>query len=363
MRIVVRTDASLSIGTGHVVRCLTLAGALSQRGADVLFVCREHLGDSVAMIEEQGFEVHRLHARESAGVASETPDHDHRLGTSWEVDALETAAAIATAGAAPDWLVVDHYALDRRWESALRTSVRRIMAIDDVADRPHDCDLLLDQNVDNPLHQRYSRLLPEHATRLLGTAYALVRPEFAAHRAAALSRRDGQLDRILVSMGGTDPENDTAKAVKGLAKVDSHRYTVDVVIGASNRHREELLALCERLPSATLHVQTIHMATLMSQADVAIAAGGSTTWERCVVGLPAVVAIQSQNQAAIVEAIHQVGAHQSLGWSSDLEPDDYGRAIEALTHQTLTRMSKVSASLCDGAGATRVAQYLMAQND
>ena len=191
MKIVFRTDASLSIGTGHVVRCLTLAGALSQRGADVLFVCREHLGDSVAMIEEQGFEVHRLHARESAGVASETPDDDHRLGTSWEVDALETAVAIATAGGTPDWLVVDHYALDLRWESVLRASVGRIMAIDDIADRPHDCDVLLDQNVDNPLHQRYSRLLPKQATRLLGTSYALVRPEFASSSAEPAGRTIG----------------------------------------------------------------------------------------------------------------------------------------------------------------------------
>jgi UDP-2,4-diacetamido-2,4,6-trideoxy-beta-L-altropyranose hydrolase len=160
-------------------------------------------------------------------------------------------------------------------------------------------------------------------------------------------------------MGGTDPENDTAKAVKGITMVDSHRYAVDVVVGRSNRHQEELLALCESLPAAALHVQTIHMASLMSQAHVAITAGGSTTWERCVVGLPGIVVIQSQNQAAIVEAVHKIGGHESLGWSRDVAPGDYGRAIEALTRQSLTRMSNVSASLCDGEGASRVAEHLL----
>ena len=358
MQVVFRADASLTAGTGHVMRCLSLASALRERDAAVHFICREQKGHLCDLIEERGFPVSRLPALEATAQAEGTPAHAAWLGTSWQEDAERSRAAIETSGTKPDWLVVDHYALDQRWEGALRALIGRIMVIDDLADRHHDCDLLLDQNFDNPLHHRYSQLVPNGAKQLLGSPYAMVRPEFLEHREAALSRRDGQVRRLLVSMGGVDPENDTAKVLAGLAMVTRNAVAIDVVIGKSSPHQQEIRKLCDCIPMAKLHIQTPHMAELMTLADLAINGGGSTTWERCVLGLPAIVAIQSDNQAAIAQAIHRIGGHQVLGRAGDLTAEDYHRAVDILTLDALIQMSKVSASLCDGNGANRVADEL-----
>jgi len=348
MNVVFRSDASTALGSGHVMRCLTLAEELRSQGAVVTFVCRVCDGDMCDSIAGRGFGVFLLNIASS--------------GASWEEDAVQTQAALQTAGVVPEWLVVDHYALDRRWEAMLRRKTRHIMVIDDLANRPHDCDLLLDQNFDSPLHRSYARLVPGAARLLLGTEYALVRREFELHRPCALARRTGQLRRILISMGGTDPANDTAVALTGLAAQAADGVGLDVVIGAGNPHRQAVRSLCEGIPRAELHIQTSRMAELMMRADLAITAGGSTTWERCVLGLPALVTIQSEDQAPIAKAVEAVGGHRVLGSSKDLTAHDYGRAIQALPPDELLHMSTISATLCDGRGAQRVATHLLNGN-
>jgi len=358
MNVVIRTDASTALGSGHVMRCMTLAEELSGRGATVIFVCRMgdgHMNDSIA---GRGFVVLPL----AAGAELEISTRGALNDALWQEDAAQTQAALKATGRTPDWLVVDHYALDRRWEGVLRSVARRIMVIDDLANRPHDCDLLLDQNIPNPLHGRYARFLPSDTRSLLGTEYALVRPEFARHRTCALARRNGQLQRVLVSMGGTDPANDTAAALKGLARRAAAGVALDVVIGAGNPHRQAIRSLCDDMATAELHIQTSRMAELMTRADLAITAGGSTTWERCVLGMPAIVTIQSADQAPIAEAVQRAGGQCVLGWSKDVAAQDYDRAFHALTADELMRMSKASATLCDGRGAERVATHLLDWN-
>jgi UDP-2,4-diacetamido-2,4,6-trideoxy-beta-L-altropyranose hydrolase len=315
------------------------------------------MGDS---IEGRGFVVFGLTISDL-----DIPERDTGTDTgdtSWQEDAKQTQAIIKATGLALDWLIVDHYALDHRWELELRGQVRRIMVIDDLAERAHDCDLLLNQNFDNPLHSRYAQLLPPSSRSLLGTQYALVRPEFALHRPTALARRNGQLRRVLVSMGGTDPANDTATALAGLATQAMDGVALDVVVGAGNPHRQTVRSLCRGIPTAELHIQTSRMAELMTRADLAITAGGSTTWERCVLGMPAIVTIQSRDQSTIAEAVRRIGGHQVLGWSKNLAAEDYRRAIQALNPGELIRMSKISATLCDGRGAERVAAHLLDRN-
>ncbi len=342
MKVLLRADASVSTGAGHIIRCLSLADALTELGASVLFVSREQEGDLNDVIAERGFEVARLPASSAA---------------SWLEDAEQTRAVLGRIGR-PDWLVVDHYGIDSRWESALAGCVGRIMVIDDLANRAHECDLLLDQNAPNPLHERYAQVLPRRTRQLLGTRYALVRPEFRGHRAAALARRDGRISRLLVSMGGTDPRNDTAKALDGIAVCGRDGLAADVVVGRSNPHLAAIRAWCQGRADVQLHVQTSRMAELMTRADLAICGGGSTTWERCVLGLPAIAVIQSDDQIAIARALEGLGAHRLLGWAAGLQAYDYGRAIAGLTADELVRMSTVSAGLCDGEGAIRVATQL-----
>jgi UDP-2,4-diacetamido-2,4,6-trideoxy-beta-L-altropyranose hydrolase len=233
------------------------------------------------------------------------------------------------------------------------------MAVDDLADRPHECDVLLDQNFANPLHDRYAALLPDNVRVLLGPHYALLRPEFAQLRETALARRHGQIAHVLVSMGATDPANDTAIVLAGLAGRATAWASLDVVIGEGNPHRLEVRALCERIPTAKLHIQTLRMAELMTHADLAVSGCGSTSWERCVLGLPAVATIQSPDQAASAVALQRLGAQRVAGRSGELTAADYDRAVGEVSPRDLIAMSSASARVCDGRGAARVATQLL----
>ncbi len=181
MKIVFRVDASLQIGSGHIMRCLTLADELVRRGADIIFVCRERLGNLINLIEAKRYQVIRLPQAQVEYIAT-TDDlyHAEWLGVSWEQDASDTIAVLGDEK--PEWLVIDHYAIDRRWEQKLRPHVGKIMVIDDLADRPHDCDLILDQNLYQEMDKRYVNNVPESCQKLFGPKFALLRPEFAAAR-------------------------------------------------------------------------------------------------------------------------------------------------------------------------------------
>lgn len=330
MRVTLRADASIPIGSGHVMRCLTLADRLRAVGAKTLFLCRPlegHLGEWITA---------RGHAL--AWVEAETPAEDARA-----------CGALMQDKALWDWLIVDHYELGSDWERRARGWARHILAIDDLG-RTHAADVILDQNYPNPLHMRYSA----SKRRLLGPKYALLRPEFARLRSESLARRTGELHRILLFMSGTDPMNETIKALLGFAGLAREELYLDVVVGASHPQKERIAALCAAIPRVTLHVQTAQMAELMLVADCALGAAGSATWERCSLGLPALVTVLAENQEVIARALDALGAHRVLGAAGNLTTEDYTRALAALTPETLRRMAMVSARICDGRGVDRV---------
>jgi UDP-2,4-diacetamido-2,4,6-trideoxy-beta-L-altropyranose hydrolase len=345
MNVAIRADASIRIGSGHIMRCLTLADALTARGAVCHFISRQCAGDLFDLIRQRGYSVEGLPDATSA-----------ELGVDWTVDAAQTRAAIETS--CPTWLVVDHYQLDEAWESELKASVPRILAIDDIG-RAHDCDALLDQNLANPLHARYQMSVAAGARLLLGPQFALVRPEFAALRQSALRRRDGSLSRLLVSMGGSDLQNATGEVLMGLLACPNAQWAIDVVIGSGNPHRALLEEACGKLPNTMLYVQTAAMAELMLAADCAIGAGGSTTWERCCLGLPALVAVASDDQVFIAEAVANAGAQIVLGRDVELVAGDYAEALAQLTPDQLRGMSASAAVICDGLGSDRVAEKIL----
>ena len=339
---VFRVDSSSEIGSGHVMRCLSLADCLSALGNRCAFLCRPAPGDLVEEIERRSHTLVKMPSMALEPAMSESADAraTAELISHWRVD----------------WLIVDHYGLGIAWERAAAGIARNLLVIDDIG-RDHACSLLLDQNYPNPVHDRYRGTLAE-SKLLIGPQYALLRAEFAASRAAALQRRTGMLAHVLVSMGGADPGNATAKALAGLQGAWQEGWQVDVVIGAGNPHREEVEAMCTRLPSAAIHVQTSKMAELMTTADCAIGAGGSTTWERCCLGLPALVSILSADQGPIAAAVAKAGAQSVLGWDEDLSAADYARAISALSPDRLMAISASAAGICDGLGARRVAERL-----
>ena len=342
LRFVFRADSSREIGSGHVMRCLTLADFLAALGNRCAFLCRSAPGDLIDEIGRHGHTAMQMSPIAAQPTMSESED--------------ARASKEAISGLAIDWLVVDHYGLGIEWEQALRPRARNLLVIDDVG-RDHECSLLLDQNFPNPMHDRYRRTLAD-AKLLIGPQYALLRADFSISRPAALRRRTGACNRFLVSMGGSDPSNATAKALAGLESVWQEGWQVDVIVGAGNPHRESIESSCSHRPAMTLHVQASNMAQLMTAADCAIGAGGSTTWERCCLGLPSLVSILSIDQISIATAVTHAGAQSLVGWDQEVTAADYAREISALTAARLRAMSVSAAKICDGLGASRVAARL-----
>lgn len=324
MRVCFRVDASIQIGSGHVMRCMTLANGICDKGATVSFISRAHPGHLCDLIERKGFPVVRL--PESHPANSGLAESARRLGATREEDLEQTKRAIRHLSDPIDWLIVDHYSLDAGWETQLRSLTRKIMVIDDLADRPHDCDLLLDQNYYRNLETRYDGLTPPGCRKLLGPSYVLLRNEFQKIKHLA-KVRDGRVTRILVFLGGSDPENFTAKVLGALDQVNRSDITIDVVVGASNIHRSDIENICRKRPKTNFHFQVDNLAELMLGADLAIGAGGATTWERCLLGLPTLTIVIADNQLQTTLDLDAVGIIWYLGIADKLGVTDLAEAI------------------------------------
>jgi len=319
LRVAVRTDASDLIGSGHVMRTLAVSQALHARGAHVTYICRNRPYGMRGTIESAGFEVDELPAVHEPG--------DAWLGATYEEELADSARALEPL-APIDLLLVDHYSLDTRWEGRMRAFCRRVMAIDDMANRVHDCDILLDQNLGADDPGRYDALASPHTRRLLGPKFAMLREEFRPYIAHPRERA-GSIERILVFISGFDPGDETGKALRALDTLEQRPSVVQVVLPEEAPHAARIREHCERSGYSYLgRVQT--MAPLMNDADLGIGGVGSTTWERCALGLPAIVVTVAENQRNGARAAAQAGAIQWLGEAQDVAEGDIAGAIAQL---------------------------------
>jgi len=355
---VFRVDASLEMGTGHVMRCLTLANALQAQGRDCHFICREHPGNLIEYVRQQGHKVHPLACISDAAM-DETPIHAHWLGATQAQDAVLCAAILSTIQ--PHWLVVDHYALDAHWEQKLKPYCQNIMVIDDLADRPHQCDVLLDQTLGrDPLD--YQPWVPADCRVLCGAQYALLRPEFASQRTYSLQRRcQAPLRHILVSMGGVDKDNATGQILTALATAELPTdCTITVVMGATAPWIEAIRQQVSSMPMAVLVRSGVsNMAQLMADSDLAIGAAGATSWERCCLGLPTIMVVLADNQKTAAAELQKQGA--VIAFKLDYESvSELGNLISRLNGDLtlLTRMSESARKITDGQGVNRVVTLL-----
>ncbi|WP_380873291.1 UDP-2,4-diacetamido-2,4,6-trideoxy-beta-L-altropyranose hydrolase [Sphingomonas sp. DBB INV C78] len=357
MKIAFRTDASLEIGTGHVMRCLTLADALRAQGGDCVFVCRPHRGHLLEQIRARGHEVRALPPLPASFVArADDTFHAAWLGLGWTRDAEETLS-LAT-GERFDWLVVDHYALDRRWEEALRPICGRLMVMDDLADRAHDCDLLLDPSLGRTVSD-YRNLLPMGAATLLGPQFALLRPEFAALRGESLARRHSpRLAQLLITMGGVDKGNATGRVLAALSSCSlPATLRITVIMGAHAPWLADVRAQGALMPVPTkVLVAVDDMARLMARSDMAIGAAGGTSWERCCLGLPTIQFILAENQTGIAAQLAQVGA--AVCADDETLPKAFGDFEDGVSSGQLAEQSRIASLITDGFGADRIAAEL-----
>jgi UDP-2,4-diacetamido-2,4,6-trideoxy-beta-L-altropyranose hydrolase len=355
MKVAIRVDASLKIGSGHVMRCLTLADALRSAGAQCLFVCRSHPGNLIQKIREKHLCAELPISEKSHAACDaqlESSKHSNWLGCSWEVDAIQTSEVLRDFHA--DWLVVDHYALDQHWEAAMQGHYKKLMVIDDLSDRAHSCDLLLDQNwLGNDTVTRYKKLVPTHCECYLGPEYALLRPEYA-HLREILPPRGGRLGRILLFMGGSDPTNETGKVLEALMNPALAHLEVDVVLGPNHPNVEGIRAQVTRRPDTTVYQDLPTLAELMAHSDLMISAGGSTTWERMCLGLPAIVISIASNQTKINDALMEAGYIDFLGVKSEVSVANISDAIRRYVNTPidLLSMSKLCYQMVTGTGTS-----------
>lgn len=360
-KVVFRADASLEIGAGHVMRCLTLADALRQRGVECHFLCREHPGHLVEWVRQKGYRVHVLPRGPAGPVEDDGVAHCAWLGGS-QLDDVQACRAVL-AELRPDWLIVDHYALDSRWERELKSCCGKLLVIDDLADRSHACDMLLDQTLGRD-ETHYRPWVPGHCVVLCGVKYALLRPEFAALRAASLKRRSvPRLLEVLVTMGGVDKGNATGQVLEALrfCRLPA-RSRITVVLGASAPWLSEVRSLAQGMPWDTRVLAGVsNMGELMADSDLAVGAAGATSWERCCLGLPTLMVVLADNQRLIASALEAAGA----AWVLEGDGDAVARLPEYMARLVsdpgcLDRMSAVAAGLLDGRGAEVVVQRMEA---
>jgi len=354
MNVAFRVDASIRIGTGHVMRCLTIASALKTRDIESIFVCRAHEGSLTDYIRAQGFTCRSLPTADVAIENGENrPVHASWLGATWELDAAQTKECIQAE--AVDWLVVDHYSLDHLWESEIKSIVPRIMVIDDLVDRKHDADVLLDQTYRRRAGE-YQPMVPSTCRVLSGSAYALLRAEFAEKRQFSLSRRKNRERRhLLISMGGVDRDNIAGQVLDALCTTNIvESLNVTVVMGSSSPWLAEVEGISRRMPCPTrVRVNVENMAQLICDSDFAIGAGGTTTWERCCLGLPTVLIPISDNQSGVVTALEEDGVAVTLS------PANLQTGLDGAIHRLLGAYEEFSSrcfNVCDGLGVHRLYQ-------
>jgi UDP-2,4-diacetamido-2,4,6-trideoxy-beta-L-altropyranose hydrolase len=340
-RIAFRFDASAKAGTGHISRCVTLAKELARRGARIIMTLSTDVQQYCDWLESEGFAVRRV---QDSSPFSQKEDAQHFLESTTDDGPF-------------DWIVVDHYELEETWEFAVRGRTRRILVIDDLPARSHDCDLLVDQNLSS--EDAYSPYVPPSARVLAGPRYALLRQEFEQlHRNTR--RRGERIQTVLVCFGGADSHDHTSAAVEALTPLAKSLQVV-VVLGAANANAAAVANACRNLPNHEILITPPNLATLLAQADLAIGGGGTMTWERACVGVPTVAVGIAANQVRVLKRVLEAG--YALGIPEMLEPDV--AAIRALvltalrSPAMLAGMARRGLALVDGNGVQRVADAIL----
>lgn len=340
MNIIFRVDSSTKMGMGHLMRCLTLADEFKKQNHNIAFICRELLGNLIDLVKQKNHEVIALPVDKAFQSDSIYLDW---LGAEQEEDAAQVIDKIPKN---VNLLIVDSYALDEKWHKKLRSHAKKIMVIDDLADRNFDCDILLNQNLGSK-KENYKNKVPKDCQLLLGCDYALLRPEFAESRKEVLTKRKQtkSIKNILISMGGSDTNNLTYDVLQGI----NDDFNVIVVLGASSPHNDTILSYAKN-KNIKVVINARNMAELMLETDLAIGAGGSTSWERCCLGLPTLSYVTEDNQRTIAENLERIGAVKIV--------KNFTQDFQELSNNfsAWKKMSNHAQNICDGLGAKRVVE-------
>jgi UDP-2,4-diacetamido-2,4,6-trideoxy-beta-L-altropyranose hydrolase len=340
--VLIRADANAQMGTGHLMRCLALAQAWQSQGGEAIFVTVCDSEGLLQRIRGEGFQVVELQKT--------YPDPDEWDATSRVLAAYPEA-----------WVVLDGYHFDPAYQRRVKKTGHSLLVIDDMAHLDHYyADVVLNQNI----HAAQLDYSCEPYTRLLlGTEYVLLRREFWSWREWEREIPD-VARKVLVTLGGGDPDNQTLKVIRALQEVDVEGLEAVVVVGGSNPHWEELNSAARVVPGVRLVRNVSNMPELMAWADVAITAGGSTCWETAFMGLPNLVLILVENQREVAEALDNYGLGLSLGWHKKIRVSSLAKTLKQVMYDSARRakMSEKGKYLVDGAGIERIIALLDVQD-
>ena len=354
MNIAFRSDASFKIGSGHIIRSLVLAETLEARGSNVVFISRLLNGHLIDLIIDRGFEVITL--GDEPLIEDNTTNSDW-LGVSQQEDAEETIKNIKERTI--DIIFVDHYSLDVNWETLIKPFIGSVVVIDDLANRKHDCNFLIDQNFRENASHSYEDLVPNYCRTLLGLEYTILSPEYRDLR-DSISAKNGVIKRVLVYFGGTDWQNMTAFTLEVLSQEEFRFLEVDVVIGKNYPFSKNLEKIISNRPKTYLHETLPSLAELMTVADIAIGAGGTTLWERMSMGLPSIVVSLADNQIISCETLQKENLIDYVGDYKNLSIDllsTYLRNRISSPEDNYELSMKIS-EYVDGCGALRILQAM-----
>ena len=361
MNIFLRVDSSLSIGTGHIVRSLNLANALRNTGAECHFITKQHTGHIIPKIESQDFNVSIIPgAPESEGYIV---DEKSWLNGTQAQDACEFIALGEQAAVNPEVIIVDHYSLDYEWEYAIKKQYpsARIVVIDDLCNRQHWADMIIDQTFKRT-PEEYGALNKANGQIYSGTSYALINPAFVALSAKSIKRKKALQEpkSVLITMGGVDAQNVTETILTWLNENETTFFDkITIVMGRASPHQSAVREAAKhaRFPVEVL-IDVDTMPELMLEHDLAIGALGGTTWERCVMGLPAVNIAIADNQMTIAESLRSSGA--IVLYADSLQSQTFMLALIDLITRYKEHML-LAMNICDGHGMSRVVQNILSQ--
>lgn len=316
MKILIRADSSLNIGTGHITRCLTLGFHLKKLGLNVAFVSRILDGNIISLVEEKQFKVIKL-SSPMGPIEGSQYDKMRGVPIQTEINEIQNVLDLEI----PDWVIVDHYGLDITWEKSIRNRGVKLLSLDDLL-RNHNCNALLDQNYHSK-RTTYNHLLPSTSKIFVGPEYALLNPDFMKlpHR----KRNFEKIQNILVFFGGTDPNGETLKFIRGTTNLT--QFNFEIVIGKNNPFLEEIKNTCSGLPNFNLHIQIDTMAKLINNSDLYFGSGGTITWERCSLGLPGICVSVAENQSEVSRILGVKMVHEYLGESNKLTGEGYRNSL------------------------------------
>ncbi len=340
----IRVESDEKIGTGHLMRCLTIANSLRKKGNQVYFISKNMSEESRKILESNKFSVEKLDYKRKK--------FDYKIDAKYTIEIIKKEMKNST------FLIIDNYDIDKKWEILVKKFVKKIIVIDDLANRKHSCELLIDQNFNSNIKEKqYKKLVPKNCTLLTGTKFAILRPEFFILR--KLTKTRTKLKNILISYGGTDPSNETIKVLKALKNIDLQNVNTYIVSGNLNSKNKEIEQLSTELNKSKFYEYTKDIAELMIKADVAFGGAGTTSWERCCLGLPTIITILSNDQKDIAESLEKNTCGINLGFGKNIKVKDYENILRKFDWKNLREFSLNCKKIVDGRGTNRVISEIL----